>query len=87
MRIEINDLKFDLDERDSNPDRKDEVQRALLERFAATARSFESSFVGMDRKHERIRVQFDARPGVQLEDIHGWLNANGFVGFDIYAVS
>ncbi|WP_227469612.1 hypothetical protein, partial [Delftia acidovorans] len=54
-------MKFDLDERDSNPDRKDEVQRALLERFAATARSFEFSFVGMDRKHERIRVQFDAR--------------------------
>ncbi|WP_336695931.1 hypothetical protein [Delftia acidovorans] len=87
MRVEINDLQFDLDERDTNPERKSDVQQALLQRFALSARSFDFAFYRMDRKHEWFRVQFDAKQGVSLEDIRAWLEASGFTGFDVYAVN
>lgn len=87
MRIEINDLRFDLDERETNPNRKSDVKEALLQRFAVSARGFDFAFFRMDRKHEWFRAQFDAKQGVSLEDIRAWLEANGFAGFDVYTVN
>ncbi len=87
MRVEINDLKFDLDERDANPERKSEVQQALLQRFAISAQGFDFAFYRNDRKHEWFRVQLDTKQGISLEDIRAWLEANGFAGFDVYTVN
>lgn len=81
MILEIDNLKFSLDEIADNPEKIKLTEEEIFAQFASSLETRSFSFVRQDRLESIYRVNFTGKPGVTIDDLVPWLHKRGFVGF------